>query len=636
MNGRIKTLRAMKKYIYIISAAAVCMLAACAKEFTEPKESAVLNKGELTYIQAGLETRATLDDKHANTDTSFKWSTGDQIAIYAGEYLKSAGLDSKYNGSPTASFGFEGLVDADRADFAVYPAHLVFDGDEVIGKCKRFHSAASLTLNLPESYNYGEVSGYRSPVPMIGLNAPGQGIAFKALCPVIRITLRNIPKDCYYITLDFNGKKVQGQFSLTDVDLENIASFPGLQTEATDDVDDIITIQTPNISAYISSTVLTLPVPSGEYDYVTVSTYDMTDHVISAISVYLKKDTDGKPLTWAPTRKTSKKLAADLPCFLVNNVSRQKVVFAPGNLVATLTKKPTGDADKVGTCNDFRFAEHQYDALGDSEGNTFAKTSVPIDLFTWIGQSAQYEFTSDDEHWGIIWPNNTADADIGNLFPEKIKWDWGINFNGKTYPEGTWRIPDRNLAATDAQPDVAGSSTVSEWSRLISSRQGPYVSCKNTLIQPNPDPQVPADTIAHGLIVFPDNFTMPYGVKELVKYGKAQQTGSSVHYNENIITLEEWEILEKFGGCVYLPVTNVRTRNSGAKCLFTSDATYWSNNGNSAQHAQALCCSDGYLATNSCNGQTSTTPKVASTSIQDGKSVGRKNGAAVRLIREIN
>lgn len=633
--GGLKTLRAMKKYIYIISAAAVCMLAACAKEITEPKESAVFTKGELTYIQAGLETRAVLDDKYAGTDTSFKWSTGDQIAIYAGEYLKSAGLDSKHNGKPTASFGFEGLVDADRADFALYPAHLVFDGDEVIGKCKRFHTAANLTLNLPEFYNYEEVSGYKSPVPMIGVNAPGQGIAFKALCPVIRITLRNIPKDCYYLTLDFNGKKVQGQFALSDVDLENIASFTGLQSEATDDVDDIITIKTPNITAYVSSTVLTIPVPAGEYDYVTVSSYDRTDHVINALSVHLKLDTDGKPVTWAPTRKASKKLAVPLPCFDSNNSTHQKVVIAPGNLVATLTKKATGDGSgKVGACNNFHFAAHQYDALGDCDGNKFAKTDVELDLFGWIGQSAQYEY-ADDERWGILWSTNNEDADFGNLPNELIKWDWGLVFNGVTYPEGTWRLTDRNTTVTDPKSDAS-----SEWARLIIGRQGPYVSCKSIIIQPNDDTSVPADTIARGLIVFPDNFTMPYGVHELVNYGKTQQNGKTVHYNQNIITLEEWEILEKFGGCAYLPVTNVRTRNSGMKCLNYGDAVYWSNNANShatngLKQVFSLVCSDAYILNAAGTGSAPSINGNGTTGIQDGKSCGRSYGAAVRLVRDI-
>ena len=616
--GGLKTLRAMKKYIYIISAAAVCMLAACAKEITEPKESAVFTKGELTYIQAGLETRAVLDDKYAGTDTSFKWSTGDQIAIYAGEYLKSAGLDSKHNGKPTASFGFEGLVDNERADFALYPAHLVFDGDEVIGKCKRFHTAANLTLNLPEFYDYADVSGYKSPVPMIGVNAPGQGIAFKALCPVIRFTLKNIPKSTYYITFDFNGKKVQGQFALTDVDLENIASFTGLQSEATDDVDDIITVNTHEISAFVGTAVVTLPVPSGEYDYVTVTTYDVMDNVISAISVYLKKDTDGKPVTWTPTRKTSKKATANLPSFLTNAKTQKRVVFAPGNLVATLTVKPAGD-NVPGAANNFHFAEHQYDAMGNCDGNTFAKTGVELDLFSWIGQSAQYEWTSDDEHWGIWFPHNNESADIGNLHPEKIKWDWGLLFNGKTYPEGTWRLPTL---------DKEGGESSVEWARLVQNREGNYVACKSTLIQPKDGE--PADTIARGLLVFPDIFVLPYGVPEIQLGGKNKQ--STTHYNLNIFTMEQWEQLEKFGGCAYLPVTDVRTRSGGAKCLNPGDAAYWGDTSTGTKWASVMCSSD----LNMGGGTLNISSGVKYTQINASKSCGRPYGAAVRLVRDIN
>ena len=623
-------MRAMKKYIYIISAAAVCLLAACAKEITEPKESAVYTKGDVTYIHANVGTRATLDNNHADQDTSFTWNTGDQIAIYADGYQKSKGLDSQYNGSPTASFAFQGVADADRADFAVFPAHLVFDGDDVIGRAARFHSETNLSLALPESYEYGQVTWYKTPAPMIAVNAPGQGLAFKALCPVLRIILSNIPKDTRHITFDFNGKKVQGNFTLSGVDLSDLTTFTGLQTEDTDDVDDIITVNTPNITSFMTKVPFTLPIPAGEYDYVTISTLDENNNVISAISHYLKVE-GGVAVPWNAGRKASKRFTTYLPSLISNTKTGTRVVLAPGNLQATLKVKAKDDGEnKIGACNIIGFAPKQYIALGDCSGNRFAAVGDTLDLFCWIGESAEASLEP-DQYWGIVWPNNPADADIGAQANEYIMHDWGEALNGKTvdghnWLAGTWRLPNK---------DKTGGESVTEWGRICYGREGSYVSCKATLIKPVEGAD--ADTVVRGVLVFPDDYRTIVGLRPIpgvpetfVNSGKGKMNTSAAHYKQNVLTLQQWEILEKFGGCWFLPVTSNRIRSGGANCSINfGDAAYWTNMANnSTQHAGAAVTSDTYVCAKSLNGNNTTT-------FQETKSCGRKNGCAVRLVREV-
>ena len=620
----------MKKYIYIISAAAVCMLAACAKEITEPKEAAVYTKGEVTYIHANIGSRATLDNNHANTDTSFTWNTGDQIAIYADGYQKSKGLDASFNGSPSASFAFEGVDDADRADFAVFPAHLVFDGDDVIGRCGRYHSESNISLNLPESYDYNQVAWYKTPAPMIAVNAPGQGLAFKVLCPVVRIILSNIPKDTKKITFGFNGKKVTGIFTLSDVDLTNLDSFTGLQTEDAEENEDIITVFTPNITSMLTKIPFTLPIPAGEYDYVTISTYDDNDNVINAISHYFNTEGEGDAyhaVAWNAGRKSSKRFTTYLPAFLSNNTTKQRVVLAPGNVQGVITVKPKDDGDnKIGACNIIGFAPKQYIALGNCNGNVYKNVGDTLDLFCWVGESAEYAFEP-DQYWGLVWPNNPADADIGMQNEEYILHDWAEAFNGKTvdgktYHAGTWRLPHR-------VPD--GNKGI-EWGRILGGREGGYVCCKATLIRPVEGAD--ADTVARGLISFPDDYRYIVAARPIpgvpatfVKGGKNEM--SSSHYKDNVLTLDQWEILEKFGGCAFLPVTGIRTRSSGAKVLYLCDAAYWADQAMpSAQHASATVAGDAYVGTSLLgSGKTAWQPE---------KSMGRKYGCGVRLLRDIN
>ena len=621
----------MKKYLFIIAAAATCLLVACSKEKelrapeTTTEETTTKEFVRLpgwTYISATggeTETAAIIND-----NAEFRWATGDTIAIFAnGTYQKSAPLDASFNDSASAEFAFEG-VNAYRSDFAVYPASLVFKGNTVRGNSVANHTTTALTITLPASYKLADVQDTKSVTPMIAANEPDGTLAFKSICALLRITVKNIPKDAYTLKVSFPGKKVKGEFTLSNFTV----GTDGVQAvTSTSEAEETITITDLGISAFnANGLVINVPAPIGkisddDYPYVRVGAYDMTDHKINSIDTPIKtvKDENDKdqPVAWNPSRLTSRKVTAKLPYFTTNTKTSKKVVFAPGNLVATLTSIPADGT--IGSAKDFRFAEHQYDALGNCVGNRFAGINNPVDLFAWIGASATGTF-DDDQKWGIVWPNNSADATIGNVGNEYIKWDWGEIFNGVTYPAGTWRLPNKDKSNGEASV---------EWARLTVGREGSYNSCKVTLIHENAGAD--ADTVAHGLVIFPDGYSQPYGMIEFVNSGKGKANQSNAHYVQNIITFEQWEVLEKVGGCVFLPATNCRIRSGGANLsTYLADGAYWVNSANNyTQSSAAMVFSDAFVCNKSLNGN-------GTTSLQDSKSVQRKNGCAVRLIRDVN
>lgn len=195
------------------------MLVACNKEQDMPVSENLPQEAQLvrtpgwTYIgaQAGDVTKSSIDDVSA----AFSWNTGDQIAVFSGDtYYVSQPLASTYDGTNAAVFAFDSDIESGRKDFAVYPANLVMDGTTVRPNSGLAHDDSMITISLPGSYKLADVQGEVSPTPMIAVNASGSGLAFKSICALVRITVKNIAWDAKSIIVRFPGKKVQGEFDL--------------------------------------------------------------------------------------------------------------------------------------------------------------------------------------------------------------------------------------------------------------------------------------------------------------------------------------------------------------------------------------------------------------------------------------
>lgn len=103
----------MKKYIYIIAAAAATLTLSCNKEIDAPES--VDGAGKVTFTATAAQTKTELLDGHT------VWSANDQIKVFYGNGGESVTADIK-TGEGTSHATYEAAVPIGEDYYAVYPA----------------------------------------------------------------------------------------------------------------------------------------------------------------------------------------------------------------------------------------------------------------------------------------------------------------------------------------------------------------------------------------------------------------------------------------------------------------------------------------------------------------------------------
>ena len=613
----------MKKLLFSVSAAAVCLLAACSKntaEVTPAEEETIVEEVSVidappTYISArNVEEEPTPKSSIDGTTSAFTWSAGDQAAVFSGSWRISSELEATYGGTNNATFEFPAGINEGRADFAVFPASLVFNGSSVRPNSATYHTASALTISLPASYTLTQVQDDAVPTPMIATNAPDGELAFKQLCALLRLTLNNVPKQTRSITVDFNGKKVQGEFTLSNV-------TPGttvIETADTDNDDDIVTVLTPDITEFTSGLVINIPLPAGTYGKVTVTTLDEGGHKINALTQPVKKTGNQ---TWSPARKSFGKRTVILPVFTLN-ADGKKVVFAPGNLQAVIGTAAVANGTPA-VASQWKFASEQYDCIGrgttSGDGGTNHANlaeGATVDLFCFVGASATY-----DSYGLVIAQDASSAAHYGNVASETLKSDFGHNVI-EDYAPDTWETP---LSAEQVYVFTGRQSGVLT---TLNGKPARYVRIKikdvPTFYNATAATNWKAAPFTHrfGLLLFPDKYEHPSDVAlppadninaAKIKWEPGETDTKLVEY-----TVSDWEKLEA-AGCVFFPAAGIRQYNGGKWQIgqLNAWAYYLCKNGNAATTNIRLA------------GQPTDTYFNAGGS-------ARNNGSAVRLQRQVN
>ncbi len=184
--------------------------------------------------------------------------------------------------------------------------------------------------------------------------------------------------------------------------------------------------------------------------------------------------------------------------------STKQVFFSKGNLqyqASTAT---------------WRFAEHQYDYIGDGNLNVSATYSGWIDLFGWgtSGYNGRYPYNTWDE---ATEPYGNPNGDL-----DGTNYDWGVYnaiSNGGNQI-GMWRTMSR-----------------AECIYLFHNRTNALQLYSNAQI---------AGT--NGLIILPDDWALPFGLSF---------TPGQKKYSSNIYTIEQWAQMEQ-AGAVFLPAAGER------------------------------------------------------------------------------
>ena len=589
-----------KNYLWIAAALFAGILTlACNKE-QDPAEEVNPEQKEVEMVTETISARlgeGNTKAQVAEETPTFTWSTGDRVAVRTNEGWFLSNALTEAGASATFTVTYSGTREA----FAIFPSSLVFEDAEHVYSNSDTNNGSgdkALSVNLPSSYALADVSGDKAPCPMIATNTAGSGWTFKHLCGLLRLTINGIPADATTLTLDFLGRKMSGAFTIEHGNL-----VPGDKScvIASDSGADKITIT--GLSS-VSSVTVNIPLPTGTYD----------DIVVTSNSSKIKRMAVRhiKGSTYAASRAHRRKLTATLVSFTVGD--GKKVIIAPGNL------------QYQASTNTWRFAENQYDFVGDNTyGNVYVaavKSSNAlmasdytgwIDMFGWgtSGWPNSGEGSSGVASWinyqpwasedrvdhSATYPNNkwgygpdNADAITIGLTGTYKNGDWGVYNIIGSYSADTWRTPSQEemlyaIGKTE-DPAIAGHSTVG------------YAT---------------VDGVS-GIIILPDSFIDP------MKNGGSGAfiNSETKEYSTNYYSASDWVFMES-AGAVFLPASGVRRGFVMTDINIPNSMIgyYWLNTASSDFNEKGNCVRFGHSY------------------LYSHYAINRCYGAAVRLVRDL-
>ena len=474
---------------------------------------------EIVSGNRGVSSKATID---ANAD--FAWTQGDNLAVHVSngdshKYVFTSGEGGASTSASSAYFMVAYESGYSRDAFALFPSTIVNADAENYGQ-----SGHTLDVTLPSSYTLAQVSGedgVTSPCPIIATNTAGSGWEFYQLCSLLRLTINSIPKGTKRLEIDFNGKKVWGDFSIAS----GVNPGESVISTAADADHDVITIikdgtDSPMftgklngqvIDVWKDELVLNIPLPIGDYTNITVSAYKELTGGNAVLTMTRSFD-------YTATRVKGVKKTTSFPVFSVNNNRSTRVLFAPGNLQAT-----TNDNGSTWT---WGFAAHQYDFIGAGsantkiDGNGTVSENGTVDLFG---------YSTPNNYYGI----STSSGDYSGSFK-----DWGTIEGIAGKPAGYWKTMS------------TGNSNDREWWYMMRTRPTDNRSYTRAVINTDGTP-------VNGIILFPDYYDggTPEGV---TTWGSIMNSYSASTYDNGAkCTSAGWAALEA-AGCVFLPAAGYR------------------------------------------------------------------------------
>ena len=325
---------------------------------------------------------------------------------------------------------------------------------------------------------------------------------------------------------EFDGKQIQGVTPLlavpyalyaakagnADVDLSNYA----LKSEIPAEVDLTDYAKKSEIPTdYVSSSALNTAI--GEVEAKIPSATDLSGY-------YSKSDVDALLAELnAKVKKLDKQLNPPVGAieFAFSVSADKQIYFSQGNLQYQAS---TGA---------WRFAEHQYNMIGDDNANISEDYEGWIDLFGW-GTSGWNSGANAYQPYSTSW----SDSDYypggdynNNLTGSYANADWGVynKISNGGNATGMWR-----------------TLTKDEWYYVINTRAN--ASSKKGVASVNG---------VNGLILLPDEWTLPEGI--VFTSGVSDDYGSEYYATVNSYTASEWAKMEA-NGAVFLPAAGYRIR----------------------------------------------------------------------------
>ena len=243
--------------------------------------------------------------------------------------------------------------------------------------------------------------------------------------------------------------------------------------------------------------------------------------------------------------------------FTISNdlgTTTRQVYFSKGNLQAVIASGPTDSYNY--TASSWKFADHQWDFIGDNPGNTSFASGTTVDLFSWVGTSASYDTYGLCNKQG--WNNEYYGTDAN----DNLKSDWG-----NTMGTGWFTLK------------------TNEWGYLLTGRTtggtvGSTSQARYTMARIRTD----VNGGVEGLILFPDGVDIANSTDYFTTLGNVN--------NHSIFatkcTSAQWTALEN-KGCVFLPVAGWRYGS------VSYGGTYWSSSAYDGSQAYSVEFGDDHL-----------------------------------------
>ena len=464
----------------------------------------------------GTQFRATMEDcasgKTTLNGTALNWVDGDLIKVYG---TTGSGIYSATPQTPATVAIFDNVSgETGNAPFrAYYPATLITDG-------------VNITLPATQTYVEGSINEF----PMYAESSNSE-LAFKNLCGVLKLHLTKASTSISSITITA-ASEINGTFTVDynggDPELEYSAN--GTNTT---------TLACATAQSIASGKDFYIYLPEGSYSglQIVMNTDDSRYCVKTSNRAINVTRSQYTLITLGETNLMFRPVGSKGELFTIN-ADGDKVWFSQGNL------------QHQASTNTWRFAEQQYDYVGNANSNISITYTGWIDLFGW-GTGSNPTLTS------------TNYNDYGTFV------DWGNNAisNGGNTANCGWRTLSQ-----------------AEWYYLINTRAN-----STNLGIANARYAKGAVNGIHGVILFPDGYTHPNGVTEP---SGINNSSSTTGWNSNNYTLSQWNEMEA-NGAVFLPAAGYRLGTNVSDV--GSGGNYWSSTPNDVSHAYLLSFHSSYL-----------------------------------------
>ena len=230
-----------------------------------------------------------------------------------------------------------------------------------------------------------------------------------------------------------------------------------------------------------------------------------------------------------------------------NGASNAVFTVAEGRTV----KFSRGNLQYQASTGTWRFAEHQYDYVGSANSNISSSNSGWIDLFGW-GTSGWNSGTNAYQPWATS--TTYSDYYPGGSYTN--------NLTG-AYDNADCGVYNR-ISNGGNQAGMWRTLTKDEWSYLLNSRAASTING-----EANARYAKAVVNGTNGVVLFPDNFTMPSGMS----YPSGINT-SPAPFNNNTYTESQWNQMEG-SGAIFLPAAGYR---GGTEVSYVGTyGIYWSS-----------------------------------------------------------